>query len=504
MDPSPLRPHDIARIVRQNAWQIVLPALVLAPLALAYACLRPTNWEASQALIVRDEAGDRLTRPGRFAQADEMKTSQETILELARSRNVLTKALAEVGPPAAVVDEAAVYPSELDLEALQASVKVTPPKGAEFGKTEVFYLKVQDQNHDRAVALARAICVQLQDRFAALREVKAKSTIDELTKTVNLAETSLSEATRSLATLEGSVGSDLGELRMLNELPSADSDLRRTAIELDKELRAYRATQTENEEFLKLLRTAESDPGKLLASPSVLLKSQPSLGRLRDGLVDAQLRTGQALGTMSEGHPLAKSARAAEQAIQEQLHSEMSVAIRGVEADLRVNAHRIQSLEQQSAEIQSRLGRLANVRAEYSNLVSTTKHRSEALKAVEHVLAEARASQAAAHATSLINLIDVPDAGTRPLGPGRTTIVLAGFAAGLMIGLAFVLMTIGADSRPQVEHESPRREASPIPAESPNPVESYSPAIRQASVPADRVTGLTIKQALQRVSGHRI
>ena len=496
MYQSPIRPQDIVRIVRQNAWQIVLPALALASLAAAYAYMRPTTWEASQALIVRDEAGDRLTRPGRFAQADEMKTSQETILELARSRTVLSRALAEVGPAATSVVPG-VYPSELDLESLQASVKVTPPKGAEFGKTEVFYLKVQDPNRDRAIALARAICVQLQDRFAALREAKAKSTIDELTRTVNLAEESLTEATASLAALEGSVGSDLGELRMLNELPSADSDLRRTAIELDKELRAYRATQTENEEFLKLLRSAKSDPSKLLASPSVLLKSQPSLGRLRDGLVDAQLRTGQALGTMSEGHPLAQGARAAERAIQEQLHSEMSVAIRGVEADLRVNAHRIQSLEQQSAEIQSRLGRLANVRAEYSNLVSTTKHRSEALKAVEHDLAEARASQAAAHATSLINLIDAPDAGTRPLGPGRTTIVLAGLAGGLMMGLAYVLMTVGADS-PREEHESPR------PAVSSSSAASPSPAVRQASVPLERLTGLTIKQALQRVSNHRI
>jgi hypothetical protein len=46
------------RILRKNAWQIVLPALVLAPLALAYACLRPTNSEASQALVVRDEDGE--------------------------------------------------------------------------------------------------------------------------------------------------------------------------------------------------------------------------------------------------------------------------------------------------------------------------------------------------------------------------------------------------------------------------------------------------------------
>ncbi len=482
MSQSSIRPRDVTRAIARQPWQIIAPTLIAVVLALAYALLRPTTWEASQALVVRDEAGDRLTRPGKFTHTDEMKTSQETILELARSRGVLSRALTEVGPPAA--NRGTEWPGEQDLEALQANVKVTPPKGAEFGKTEVFYLKVQDESHERAVLLTRAICRHLQDRFAELREAKARSTVDELSKSASLANDALASATRALANLEQRVGSDLAELRMLNELPSGDSDLRRTAIELEKELRAYRAIQTENEEFLKLLKAAQVDPDMLLASPSVLLKSQPALGRLKDGLVDAQLRTGQALGTMWDEHPLAKGAHAAEAAIRQQLHDEIAVAVRGIEADLRVNGDRIRDLENQSAAIHGRLGRLAAVRAEYANLVTATKHRTESLKAVEHDLAEAQASQAAARATSLINLIDSPDAGTRPLGPGRTTIVLAGLGGGLLIGLTIVFLTIRPSG--QTHFEQPRV------------------AARRVSEFADRATGLTLKQALQRVAGNRI
>jgi uncharacterized protein involved in exopolysaccharide biosynthesis len=483
MSPTTIRPRDVVRTVTEHPAWFIGPVVAATLLAAGYALVRPTTWEASQALVVRDEAGDRLTRPGRFAHTDEMKTSQETILELAKSRGVLSKALVEVGPPVGHPATAA-WPSEKQIEALETSVKITPPKGAEFGKTEVFYLKVQDANRQRAVTLAQSICRQLQNRFAELRESKARSTTDELTKTISLARDDLAGATQSLGAMEQRVGSDLAELRILNESPSGDSDLRRTAIELEKELRTYRASQGEGQEFLKLLTAAQENPGKLLASPSVLLKSQPALGRLKDGLVDAQLRTGQALGTMSENHPLAQSARAAEQAIRNQLHAEMIVAIQGVEADLRVNADRVQALEQQSATIQNRLETLATVRAEYANLVAAAKSRSETLKAVERDLAEARASQAGARSGSLINLVDSPDTGNRPQGPGQTVIVLAGFGGGLLIALAIVFLRVNPGPLPQ------------------SLVRNRVPASALRMV--EPATKLTLKQALQQVSGVRI
>jgi uncharacterized protein involved in exopolysaccharide biosynthesis len=483
MSHATIRPHDVLDAVKQNPWRVALPVILVTLLALGYALVRPTRWEATQALVVRDAAGDRLARPGRFALVDEMKSSQETILELAKSRTALVNALKQVGPPANATNPEA-WPTEDDLEALQDSIKIVPPKGAEFGKTEMFYLKVTDKNRERALQLAEVLSHTLQERYGELRETKARSTIEELTKAASLAKHDLNTATDALGKLEQSVGSDLAELRILNDLPSGDSDLRRTATELDKELRAYRATQSENEESLKLLREAEKDPTSLLASPGVLLKSQTALGRLRDGLVDAQLRTGQALGTMSEEHPLTKGARAAEQAIRDQVHDEISVAIRGVEADMRVNVDRMKSLEAQSAEIQARLERLGAVRADYANLAATAKNRLESLKTVEHDLAEARASHAAARSASLISLVGQPETGNRPVGPGRASLVAAGFGGGLLLALGILFLTV-----------TPRKRAcedagGTLPLATPRAASSTS--------------ALTLKQALQRVSSSRI
>ena len=474
-----VRPADVIHYVIEHPRRVFLPVAIATLLAVVYSFVRPTTWEVSQALVVRDEAGDRLTRPGRFAHADEMKTSQETILELAKSSSVLTKALIEVGPPADYA-ASAPWPSEAYLESLQNSIRVTPPKGAEFGKTEVFYLKVQDGSRKRAVELATAICGALQQRFGELRADKARGTTEELTHSVKLAQEDLKSATDAVTQIEQSVGSDLAELRILNESPAGDSDLRRIATELEKELRGYRASYSEGQEFLKLLNEAQDDPNKLLAAPSVLLKSQPALGRLKDGLVDAQLRTGLVQGAMADAHPLVRAARAGEDAIRQQLHDEIAVAIKGVEVDLRVNGERIRDLEAQEATIQKRHAQLASVRANYANLVTAAKSRAESLRLVEHDLAEARASQAAAMSASLISPIDRPEGSSRPVGPGKTMIVAAGMAGGLAISLAIVFLSI-------------------------TPAVGQTPAQRSVSLPASKIDrpleGLNLKQALRRFAG---
>ncbi len=111
-------------------------------------------------------------------------------------------------------------------------VKLIPPKGAEFGKTEVFYLTVRAEDHDRAVALNEAIFKQLGTQFQQLRDAKAQSMIDELTKTVRLAKNDLDVATGALATIENGLGSDLAELRAMQDVASSDSALRRSGEEI--------------------------------------------------------------------------------------------------------------------------------------------------------------------------------------------------------------------------------------------------------------------------------
>ncbi|MBN2473652.1 MAG: hypothetical protein JXB62_03515 [Pirellulales bacterium] len=497
-------PGQVVRLLATHKRHWLIPAVVVGVLALLYALFRPATWEASQALIVRDEATNNEVRPGEFGHADEMKTLQETILELAKSGGVLSAALGEIGPPAGERPGDATWPSPADVARLRDRVKLTPPKGAEFGKTEVFYLKVRDHDRDRAVALNRATCGHLQARLQELRDAKAQSMISELAKTVHLAKNDLQESTARLEQLEKQVGSDLAELRVLNEPGLGDSALRRTMTEIRSELRQIDATRRANQELLALLVAAGDDPGRLLATPNRLLESQPALRRLKDGLVDAQLATAALMGTMSAEHPLVKSALQSEEEIGRHLHDELSIAIRGLNVELQMNDDRATVLEGQLAEVTARLGRLAELRASYANQLAETANRTQRIKRAEQNLSEAQATHASAKATNLISRIDVPDTGVDPVGPSRSLIVLLGIAGGLAVGFGVVVLVTPPVSVAGA-HASPAEPTRPSPVAA-GPFDLPAPVVQPrrrpvaCGFPADQ--GLSIKQALQKVVLH--
>ena len=182
----------------------------------------------------RSQRGRRMPSrgPGKFNYPEEMKTVQETILEVAKSRSVLAGGPAARSARRPTARDPAAWPTDRDIVDARKYVKLVPPKGAEFGKTEVFYLNVRAEDRARSVGSQRGLFKQLQVQFQQLRDAKAQSMVDELTKTVHLAKTDLDEATAALAATEHRVGSDLAELRSMQEMASSDSALRRSGEDI--------------------------------------------------------------------------------------------------------------------------------------------------------------------------------------------------------------------------------------------------------------------------------
>lgn len=422
----------------------ILGPLVLFPvLAAAYALLAPPSWKASQAILVRDEARAGERGVGRFESVDAMKTAQETILEVARNRKVVAAALKAVGPPANK-QAARDWPADADVEALLQAISVTAPSGAEFGRTEVIYLAVTAETRPRAIALASAVCNALEKRLQQLRNAKAKSVIQEIEKTLALNRADLEVSTAKLEAMERSVGADLGELRIMTEQGAGDSNLRSAANQIKNELRRARANRDSLVEQLRFLREAQQDPARIVAMPNRLLETQPALRRLKDGLVDAQLRASQLAGTRSSDHPLVKSARVAVEEVRRDLRDELAVALRGAVADRKLSERLVGSLERQEADVDGRLQRLASQRARYGNLVAEVKQKTAIVAQSTRNLAEARASQNAARAASLLTRLDTPQCGNRPVGPGKTTILLAGIGGGLLSSVGLLLLATPA------------------------------------------------------------
>jgi succinoglycan biosynthesis transport protein ExoP len=431
----------LPRLLMAYRWRWLLPTLIVGGLSCTYAVLKRDRWEASQAVSVRDETTGGAGSTGDFQLEDEMKATQETVLEIARSRPVLSAALLDVGPPDNWRGKGQ-WPSQSDVDDLQDALKLTPPKGAEFGKTEIFYVKLRDRQRDRAINLLDRLCVHLADNLGELRGARARGMAEELTEVVSLAVSELEQAQQRLADMERKVGSNLVELRMLEQSPAGVSELNRELSEAENEVRLAQTRQSLNRGILKLLRDAQNDPQLLVTAPNTLFEAQPNLKRLADGLVDVQLKTSSLLGVMTERHPQVRASRQAEETVRQKIFSELTLALHAIEAENQLADGRVEYLEGRLAELRGRMSEVAALRVKYASLNGDVIHRRSVLEAAERQLADVRASQAVALKCSLIDRIGVPDTGARPVGPGRVTLALVGVAGGLMAGFGILVLTI--------------------------------------------------------------
>jgi uncharacterized protein involved in exopolysaccharide biosynthesis len=488
-----------------------VPTVLLTALAVVYGVIRPVKWRASQAIIVRDEAGgSATTRQGRFDTSEAMKAAQETVVQMSHNASTIKAALVEAGPPGGG-EAPANWPGKGEIEALQGAITVSPPKGGEFGRNEVIYLAVEAPTRERAVLLTKAVGNQVEIQLQEIRKAKAQSLIDELEKAVALAESDLATATAALRETEKSVGRDLDELRALTETNAGTSNLRATSNQLQDEIRRTQIQHEVNSEQLKLLTAAREDHNRLLAAPQRLFEQQPGLKRLKDGLVDSQLRTAQLLGRMSADHPEVKAARLAEDKIRQQLSDEIALVISNLENDLKVSAALLATLGQQQTEINERLNHVAGLRPAYANQLAAVRQRTENLSQVMKDLGDVRASQAAALSSSLISRIEQPQPDNNPVGPGFPTIVAAGFGGGLLLGLGLVFLTAPLGNlwgRRAEDYIHGGRRASDRPAavspEASNPPSGRraTDAPRVASRPTERMPTLTeLAAAQQAVKG---
>ncbi len=493
--PTVPSPAELARLLVVHAPRWIIPAVILGALATVYAVFGSSTWEATQTLVIRNEAVNNSAGPGKFGHTDEMKTVQETILELARSRNVLAGALREVGTPDDFQDDPAAWPTSGAIESLRKGVTITPPKGAEFGTTEVFYLKVKADTQPRAVALARAVCDRLEARFKALRDEKAQDMVDELLRTVAEANAGLQRSTVQVAEIERQVGGDLAELRALEQSSSDFSTLRQTAMQIRQELRETHSANQARDQLLVVLRSAQDDPSELLATPNTLLESQPALRQLKEGLVTSQIHTATLKGHMSEEHPTVQAAIETEEGIARNLYAELAIAVRGLEVEKTLGEQRVAMLDEQLDRNDTRLQRLADLRASYAARLVEYGNRAAALGRAENYLAEARASHASATAASLITRIDDAQTGENPVGPGKAMIVLAGVVGGMLLGFGILFLTVQPATSASV--------AQPAPAIQPEPIAAAEPADTCGPVlfgwPAQNPV-LSLKQALRKVA----
>ena len=352
--------HSVFQIIYEHRMMFGAIWLSVTVIGVSYSLLAPRLWPITTTLTVREETGLSHPRPGEFISNEARRTSQETVLQLASSTSVLRAALARIDETKPI--DASLISTEA-IETAQKHIRLAPPKGTDWGASEMFFLTVKDEDANRAVALTKSLIAEIDLRLGKLRRQRNISLATELEQSLLMAEAELDAALKKMSSLESSLGPDLAELRIMTEPSSGESNLRRTLTEVAAELRQTRSQIDSHRTLLELLQAARQDPSRLIATPGRLLDSQPSLRKLKDGIVDAENRTAQLRGNLHESHPKVKAAKTIEEQSRKQLFTELALALEGVQVEIRVGEQRLTELQSRRSEIEQRLGRLSEVRA---------------------------------------------------------------------------------------------------------------------------------------------
>ena len=439
MTSSPIPWKHVRNVLVVFAPLWVGTAIVFGLFGAGYAVVSSDIYSARQPLVVRDEATKSYARLGRFASQTELKAAQETILEMTQNPEVVTAALKEIGPSSGTSD--ASWPSNEEVEEISSSaVNLLAPKGSEFGNTEVVYLEVKSDSPERAAEFCKALFNNLSVQLRKIRRVRANSVIEELGHARDLAKISLDEVSQEMHEIEVQFGTDLGELRNLNDTISGDGTTRRTLEETTRDLNVAELELEKLNTLHALLVAGAKDPQRLLISGGDLLKSQPSLQRLKDGLIDAQLAASQLAGVYTEQNPKRRAAQATEKEIRRRMLQETATAIRSMDSTIRLEQERVDRLRQRKSQFSERLELLAQARTDYSKIDAEVKNRSTQLADAERALSEAKASRSAALSTNLVAELGPPRVSENPIGPTGKVMTIGSTMAGLIFGLGAVFL----------------------------------------------------------------
>lgn len=414
-------------------------ALLFGTIGVFLALFASDRWAARQPLVLRDEAGGAVDRLGRFESQTELKAAQETILEMARNPEVVAGALRDLGPADGDADESWPTPRTVDYVA-NHFVNVVAPQGSEFGNTEMVYLKVMAESPERADEFCKAMFDNLTAHLRTVRRLRADSVIVELTYARDLARQKLDSAFARMHKLEVTVGEDLGELRNLNDTISGDGTNRRTTEELARELQTAELDLERMVSLRQLLLAGLENPNQLLVSGDDLLNSQPTLQRLKEGLIDAQLQSSEYASIYTVNHPRRRAALQTELEITQRMLDETRASVRAMDPMIRLAQERVDRLNQKKGEVDEKLVKLAGVRTTYSKLDNEVDALTEHLALAEAALSDAQASRSAALATNLLTELGPPQIGDSPEGMSGGLMTIGSTMAGLIFGLGVVFL----------------------------------------------------------------
>jgi len=402
----------------------------------AYGIFKPSQWEATQPLVIRAEALEGSNLPGRFDSDQQRRQLLDTLVAVLQTRDVLETALREVGPGEVVRNRP--FPRATDVERLQRSVRVVPPSDTDFGTTDLIYLKVRDSQPERAIRLAQALVKQADRQLREILLAKAQATLEELTQAEQNAMDGVQTLTRQLQAIETQLGLDGLTLRSYEEKLD-DTSLRAPIDDLEDQLAQLESEILTKNELIRLLGETTTNPGTLSSIPSTLIENYPTLSHFQEALRQAEVKLIELRGQYADEHPAVIAAQLAFSDLTDRIRKEIPAVIRTIENEQRVKLAQKKLLDQRRQAEESRMAAIMAVLPQYRELTARLRSQSDAVRAAQQRLVVARAAVAAAQSAQLVTPIEPPRTGNQPVGPGKMTIVAGGMVSAVFLAFCVFL-----------------------------------------------------------------
>lgn len=401
--------------------------------ALAAVFLPPVYRSSASFSLTIPQTLDPLQRETFYDYKNRMARYMLDQKELILSHRVLGKVVQKVSP------EVSAERLPKAIEKMMEYVEVTPPGGETFEGSNVFYVSFQDSNAKRALEVTTAISEAYLGAYTELSKSKTDYSYEFFRQQVDALYKDMLDKERKLRDYETSQALALVEILNL-ESGKTNIEVGANAL-LSQSLRKY----YEMQEDLASARSIMDAIDRELASkaipviPAEMDSPGKAITAYRNKVAQLQIQLNEMRPQFTKDFdPMRRVEKELELNVKS-LRAEMERLSRAQKIAASTIEARMHELEKVIEQLEAQVRTTAQQKSEYLHLKQEFTLAKDAYAQGRAQLEQARMASALSQEKQFLTLVDPPQLPARPFKPNRILILVLGFVAGILLGVASAL-----------------------------------------------------------------
>lgn len=413
---------------------LIIFTLIFIP-ALLFAILSPSWYKASgKFTIIIPEQLDPLRKETFY----DYQTRAERLLqdqkEIILSERVLRKAIEYIyhNVDAQVASRVAGK--------LRNNTEVTPPRGANFRESSIFYVSYVDTDPDRAATVANAICNAYIEVYNEITRENSTFSFNFLKDQTDRLYNEMREAEEQLKEYEKENAQDLVGILNLDPQRGTNLEVGPGAL-LTQFYAKYYESQEKLAGIMATVNALEEEYNSN-TNPAVPKEMQiigHAITMFKSKIAQLEIQINELRSQFTDQFPVLKQVEKERMLNLSSLKEELSRTIRAQKITAEAISAEIQSLEKIIESLRDRIKETATKRATYEQLRRQYEIAKETYIKAKDRLEQARMANSLNQAQQILTFVDRPSKPLKPFKPKRLMIVALGFLAGFLFALAVVV-----------------------------------------------------------------